>query len=520
MKKSWISLAAIPNSRYFLRTICRLRMGEMVSVWKPLARGEHTMSIWSFARNAGGTNTRRQNRSTTFRLGLETLEGREVPSAAIALTATTNDATTAAAATPGPTATFSNNGPVAVNQPVTISFTNPSDPLYGNGPAAYTYAFDFGGGSFLSSPQTSVSSVTHTFSAPGTYTVYGRIYDLTGAFTQYSTTVTITGDGIYAVGAGPGSAPEVNVYDAVTHQLKFSFMAYDTGFTGGVHVAVADVNGDGIPDIITGAGPGGGPNVKVFDGNTGQQIASFFAYDPGFAGGVNVAAGDVLDNGQVDIITGAGPGGGPHVKVINGTQLSNLNGNMVISDSALIYSFYAYNPAFTGGVSVAAGELNGDGNADIVTGAGPGGGPNVEVFDGATGALRQSFMVFDGTYAGGVDVAVGNFLFNGEDIVVGQMTGASAQVQVYSGSSLVLLSAFSPFAAQASSSTQAGSQTTGQSPNGVNVAAMPDGSGHDDLIVGVGANSVSQVNVYDNMLTLLGTFEAFDPTFTGGVSVG
>ena len=50
-----------------------------------------------------------------------------------------------------------------------------------------------------------------------------------------------------------------------------------------------DVNGDGIADIITGAGPGGGPNVKVVDGsNPNNQLQNFFAFDPGFLGGVYV----------------------------------------------------------------------------------------------------------------------------------------------------------------------------------------------------------------------------------------
>jgi hypothetical protein len=56
-----------------------------------------------------------------------------------------------------------------------------------------------------------------------------------------------------------------------------------------------DVNGDGKVNIITGAGPGGGPHVRIFDGDTGQQLTnafdSFMAFDPSFSGGVFVGAG-------------------------------------------------------------------------------------------------------------------------------------------------------------------------------------------------------------------------------------
>jgi hypothetical protein len=483
------------------------------------------MGMWSFG---GKPAAKRQNRSTTFRPRLETLEGREVPSATVTDTVTPADSSAAGsttsnpaptAAPANPTATFSNSGPVVQNQAVTVSFTNPSDPTFTNDLAGFTYAFDFGNGSFSSSPQTTVSSAMHTYSAPGTYTAYGRIYDKTGAFTQYTTTITVNGDGIYAVGAGPGSSPEVKVYDAVTHQQKFDFMAYDPSFTGGVSVAVGDVNGDGVPDIITGAGAGGGPNVKVFDGNTGKQIASFFAYDPGFSGGVNVAAADVNGDGHADIITGAGPSGGPHVKVIDGTKFGNLDGNMEIATSALLYSFYAYDPGFAGGVTVAAGDLNGDGHADIVTGAGPGGSPTVNVYNGTNSALMESFLAFSSNYGGGVNVAVGNLLHTGEDIVAGQMNGAGAQVHVFDGTGQHLLSSFSPFAPPAVSSNR-GRLLTGQFANGVHVATIPDGTGHDELIVGVGGNFVSQVHIYNSLLSLISAFEAFDPSMIGGVSVG
>src|SRR5207247_1933899 len=114
---------------------------------------------------------------------------------------------------------------------------------------------------------------------------------------------------------GPGGGPDIHVYDGAGGQLITGFFAYDMNFTGGVYVAAGDINGDGFADILCGADAGGGPNVTVVSGKDGSRLLSFFPYDPAFSGGVRVAAGDVDGDGVAEIVTGAGPGGGPNVTV-------------------------------------------------------------------------------------------------------------------------------------------------------------------------------------------------------------
>ncbi|MEA2065128.1 MAG: S8 family peptidase, partial [Patescibacteria group bacterium] len=87
------------------------------------------------------------------------------------------------------------------------------------------------------------------------------------------------------------------------------FFAYDKNFRGGVNVATGDIDGDGIDEIIAGAGNGGGPHVRIFD-QLGRVKNQFFAYDKNFRGGVNVATGDIDGDGIDEIIAGAGNGGG------------------------------------------------------------------------------------------------------------------------------------------------------------------------------------------------------------------
>lgn len=202
------------------------------------------------------------------------------------------------------------------------------------------------------------------------------------------------------VGAARGEAAIVAIYElGPDGRIDFvgSFDAYP-GFRGGAFVAVGDTDGSGRDEIITGADAGGGPHVRVFEfaGGTATEEAGFMAYAPAFGGGIRVAAANLDADVAEEIVTGAGPGGGPHVRVFNG------NG------TATAVSFFAYAQAFTAGVFVAAGDADGDLRAEIVTGPGAGGGPHVRMFerDGSTTAV--SFMAYAPDMAAGVLPAVLN----------------------------------------------------------------------------------------------------------------
>jgi serralysin len=115
--------------------------------------------------------------------------------------------------------------------------------------------------------------------------------------------------------------------------LRSSFLAFGPQFTGGVRVAAGDVNGDGRADIIAGTRPGAGPHVKVFSGTHGSVLKSLLAYGASFTGGVHVAAGDVDGDGRADITAGTGEGVAPHVKVL-GAGASTLSSFLAGSPGA------------------------------------------------------------------------------------------------------------------------------------------------------------------------------------------
>ncbi len=208
----------------------------------------------------------------------------------------------------------------------------------------------------------------------------------------------------YVAGSGPGGPSAVAVASGRTGAALFRLAPFESSFTGGVFVAAADLNGDGVPDVAVSADQGGGPRVRIFDGKTRAPIVDFFGIDDrAFRGGARVGFGDVTGDGTPDLIVAAGFGGGPRVTVWDGKSL-------LAGVPRPVANFFAFEPTLRNGVYVAAGEFTGDRKADLVVGAGPGGGPRVSVFSGSLVGLTTppryaDFFAGDPSARGGVSVA-------------------------------------------------------------------------------------------------------------------
>jgi predicted outer membrane repeat protein len=314
---------------------------------------------------------------------------------------------------------------------------------------------------------------------------------------------------LIVTGPNSGSSPAVQVFNALKTgtptQVSYSPITV-SGFSNGARVALGDVNHDGIPDVIVGSGPGQPATVNVYNGATGALLNTFTVLKnsggTAFTGGVFVAEGTF--GGKPGIVVGADSGGGPRVQVIDA------------NNGTILYDFFAFTPSFTGGVRVGIADVNGDGQDDIICGAGGqvGSSPQVVVFDGTNPShVLESLSPFGTNFTGGVYVAGGslNSASIYGDIVAGEGSFGS-EVKVYDGNTLHLLQDFNAFP----------STFTG----GVRVGTLQDINGDpgngSEIIVGQGPGGSNEVKVVEGSSpsTVIDDFFAYSTSVTNGVFVG
>ncbi len=172
-------------------------------------------------------------------------------------------------------------------------------------------------------------------------------------------------------GNGLTDAGMAEVYSGATGAILYTFegTAYQS-WLGWSLAAAGDVNADGFDDILIGA-PGmhsdGLPvagEVYLYSGATGLRMQTFKGRaDHGYLGKSASLAGDLDGDGNADFAIGS-----PHVDT---GGLGNSGAVIVFSSTGdLIHQFDGEEPGGWFGAAVSAlGDVNGDGYAEILTGA-------------------------------------------------------------------------------------------------------------------------------------------------------
>jgi hypothetical protein len=137
------------------------------------------------------------------------------------------------------------------------------------------------------------------------------------------------------------------------HNGKHTFNVRARDAAGNIDISPASTTFTVKLSTFTAAGieSGGAPKIRIM--RNGKLQKEFLAYESTFRGGINVAIGDLGGDGYGEVIVAPGAGRASEIRVYR-------------TDGSLITKFYPFGAQFREGINVTAGDINGDGAAEII----------------------------------------------------------------------------------------------------------------------------------------------------------
>jgi subtilisin family serine protease len=272
-------------------------------------------------------------------------------------------------------------------------------------------------------------------------------------------------------------------------------ISWSEKFDPSASLATGDVNGDNINEIIVGAAPGSEPMVMIFN-NKGKLLKKFLAYAKNFRGGVNLAVAKLDNNDQAEIVVVPASRGAGQVRIFN-------------ENGKLQKQFPVTANNWVGGLNVAVGDLEGNGENKIVVTSGSGQEPQVKIFN-RSGKLIGAFLAYEKKFRGGVKVAVANINgrkdHNKAEIILVPGKGREPQVKIFDNYGKLQ------------------TQFLAYNKNwqgGVNLAVGDiNNDGIGEIALGANAGATPHVRIFNNSGVLLESFYAWEQGFNGGVNLG
>lgn len=269
----------------------------------------------------------------------------------------------------------------------------------------------------------------------------------------------------------------------------------DTSGRAALSLSAGDVDADGQEEMIVGAGAGEEPRVRVIN-SAGKVRQQFLAFDKSFRGGVNLAGADLDGDGKAEIIAVQASAGSGQVRIFNNA-------------GKLQKQFLVDSKRWRGGLSVAVGNVDGQGTPEIIVGYGQGSEPMIKIFS-SSGRLTSAFLAYEKKFRGGVRVASANLdgrrNHNSAEIIAAPGRGRDPLVKIFDNRAAVK----KQFLAY-----------TRNWQGGVFVAAGDlNNDGLAEIATGVQPGGAPHVRVFSGKGELMESFYAWDESFNGGANIG